>query len=49
MKYLKPLYAALLATPRYAPTARAWFSRFKDGYHPIARQVLEGMLRRAGQ
>ena len=47
MKYLKPLYAALLGNERYVHTARAWFERFKDGYHPIARQVVEGMLKKA--
>ena len=48
MKYLKPLYAALLGNERYVHTARAWFERFKGTYHPIARQVVEGMLKKAG-
>ncbi|MBM4379692.1 MAG: M1 family metallopeptidase [Deltaproteobacteria bacterium] len=47
MKYLKPLYAALLGNERYVHTARAWFERFKGGYHPIAQQVVEGMLKKA--
>jgi leukotriene-A4 hydrolase len=47
MKYLKPLYAALLSNERYVRTARAWFERFKEGYHPIARQVVEGLLKKA--
>jgi hypothetical protein len=29
-------------------TARAWFERFKGAYHPIAKQVVEGMLKKAG-
>jgi hypothetical protein len=48
MKYLKPLYAALLGNARYVHTARAWFERFKGAYHPIAKQVVEGMLKKAG-
>ena len=45
MKYLKPLYAALMADPQYHAVARRCFQRFRDRYHPIAQQVIEWMLR----
>lgn len=46
MKYLRPLYEALGHNPRTLPVARRCFERFKGGYHPIARQVIEGVLKR---
>lgn len=45
MKYLRPLYLALVRDPETRARAGAIFQRFKDGYHPIARQVVEGVLR----
>jgi leukotriene-A4 hydrolase len=45
MKYLRPLYAALAADPRTRPTALAVFERLRAGYHPIACQVVEAVLR----
>jgi leukotriene-A4 hydrolase len=45
MKYLRPLYAALAADPRSRPVATRVFERLRAGYHPIARQVVEGVLR----
>ncbi|MBS1152340.1 MAG: Aminopeptidase [Myxococcaceae bacterium] len=48
MKYLRPLYEALAKQPATRARARAAFERFKAGYHPIARQVVEGVLSRAG-
>ena len=45
MRYLRPLYAALAADPRTRPTALAAFARLRAGYHPIARQVVEAVLR----
>jgi leukotriene-A4 hydrolase len=47
MKYLKPLYKVLLETA-HGETARKLFEKNKDSYHPIARQVLEGMLKKSG-
>jgi len=47
MKYLKPLYRALLSVPGSAPLAHRCFERNRDRYHPIARQVIEGLLRAA--
>ncbi len=48
MKYLRPLYEALAKRPETRSRARACFEQFKGGYHPIARQVVEGVLTRAG-
>ncbi|HLL52742.1 MAG TPA: M1 family metallopeptidase [Myxococcaceae bacterium] len=45
MKYLRPLYRALAKTDPVR--ARGCFERFRDGYHPIARQVVEGLLKKA--
>jgi aminopeptidase N len=42
MKYLKPLYNALLA--RAPERARALFGRVEKRYHPIAQQVLRKLL-----
>jgi aminopeptidase N len=47
MKYLRPLYAALAADARTRPVARRAFERLSAGYHPIARQVVESVLRAA--
>jgi leukotriene-A4 hydrolase len=49
MKFLRPLYAALAADPRTRPVARRAFERLRAGYHPIARQVVESVLRAAGE
>jgi len=45
MKYLRPLYSALAADERTRPIARRTFERFAASYHPIARQVVEAVLR----
>jgi leukotriene-A4 hydrolase len=44
MKYLKPLYRLLLKEPASAGLARQAFARYRDGYHPIARHVVESLL-----
>ncbi|MDB4966471.1 MAG: leukotriene hydrolase [Myxococcales bacterium] len=44
MKYLRPLYAALARRPGTRPVAERLFARHRDGYHPIAVQVVEGLL-----
>jgi hypothetical protein len=44
MKYLKPLYKALLARPELRPAAEQAFQRHRDGYHPIARHVVESLF-----
>jgi leukotriene-A4 hydrolase len=45
MKFLRPLYSALAADERTRPVAIQTFERLRDGYHPIARQVVEAVLR----
>ena len=45
MKYLKPLYRALVDRPETRGLARASFAEHAASYHPIARQVIEPMLR----
>jgi aminopeptidase N len=45
MKYLRPLYGALAAREETREQALAWFARFRGRYHPIARQVVEHLLR----
>ncbi len=49
MKYLKPLYQALAARPETHPVAVRCFAANKAGYHPIARQVVEALLKKAEQ
>ncbi len=44
MKYLKPLYRALAARPETKERARALFERNKARYHPIAQQVIAGVV-----
>ncbi|MBK8693696.1 MAG: M1 family metallopeptidase [Deltaproteobacteria bacterium] len=47
MKYLVPLYSALLARPETQGLARETFERNAAGYHPIARAVVRGRIERA--
>jgi leukotriene-A4 hydrolase len=44
MKFLRPLYGALARRPETADRARALFERCREGYHPIARQVVERIV-----
>ncbi len=46
MKYLRPLYAALAARDDSRALAVDCFTRFRDRYHPIAQQVVAGVLAR---
>jgi hypothetical protein len=48
MKYLKPLYLALARRADTKDVAAACFRRHKAGYHPIARMVIETVLRSHG-
>ncbi|MFZ5471330.1 MAG: M1 family metallopeptidase [Myxococcota bacterium] len=48
MKYLRPLYLALAKNRKTKALARQCYEQTKAGYHPIARQVVEGVLREAG-
>ncbi len=45
MKFLRQLYLALARDERTRPIARRTFERFAPSYHPIARQVVEAVLR----
>ena len=46
MKYLKPLYAALIAGPGTRPLAEACASRYRKRYHVIAAAGVESLLRK---
>jgi leukotriene-A4 hydrolase len=48
MKYLKPLYKALLSEPGTRALARDAYARHQNGYHPIARHVVESLFAAAG-
>ncbi len=48
MKYLRPLYLALAKDERTRPIAAQTFAQHGAGYHPIARQMVQGLLRDAG-
>ena len=49
MKYLRPLYTALAADPRTRELATSTFAANRASYHPIARQMVEGVLRSAAE
>jgi leukotriene-A4 hydrolase len=44
MKFLKPIYRALLARPETASLARNAFERHASSYHPIARGIIASLL-----
>ena len=44
MKYLRPLYTALLAEPATREVATRAFAQHRAGYHPIAQQMVQGLL-----
>jgi hypothetical protein len=46
LKYLKPLYQALAGRPETRALARRCFDANSAGCHPIARQVIEPLLRK---
>jgi leukotriene-A4 hydrolase len=47
MKYLKPLFRALVGRPETKALARKVFEAQKPRYHPIAQQVIAGVLKSA--
>jgi aminopeptidase N len=47
MKYLKPLYGALVAGEATRDVARACFSRYRERYHPIAQSVIQRVVESA--
>ncbi len=48
MKYLRPLYQALAKNEGTRAGARACFEKNRAGYHPIARQMVESVLKDSG-
>jgi len=44
MKYLKPLYRALVGNPETAGLAREIFADVADSYHPLSRGSIAGMV-----
>src|SRR5262249_19966113 len=44
MKYLKPLYRALVKRDETRRLAHDLFARFRERYHPIAQQVVRSVL-----
>jgi len=46
MKYLKPLYAALIAGPGTRPIAEACARRYRKRYHVIAAAGVDALLRK---
>ncbi len=44
MKYLRPLYKALGATPATRDLARAIFAEASPGYHALSRRVVQGVI-----
>lgn len=47
MKYLRPLYQALVERPETLGLAREWCARYEARYHPIAREVVRNVLAKA--
>jgi len=45
MKYLRPLYTALSKSSQTRGLSEACYARYRGIYHPIARQVVETILR----
>lgn len=48
MKYLRPLYKALGATPRTRQLARDIFDAGRPAYHSLSRRVIEGEMEKYG-
>ncbi len=48
VKFLRPLYLALARNPATRARVGGWWRRFRDGYHPVARQQLDRLLRELG-
>lgn len=44
MKYLRPMYTNLASDPRTRDLADQLFAKNRASYHPIARQMVEGVL-----
>jgi leukotriene-A4 hydrolase len=48
MKYLRPLYSALIRNRNTRHSARAVFERHRQSYHPIAQAMVESLLGQLG-
>jgi leukotriene-A4 hydrolase len=48
VKFLRPLYLALARNPATRDGVGGWWRRFRQGYHPVARQQLDRLLRELG-
>jgi len=48
MKYLKPLYKALLSRPETRDFAREVFESVKESYHPLSRGAVAGLFEDTG-
>lgn len=46
LKFLRPLYAALLANPETQQLARTIYAKARPGYHPLAASMVDAMLER---
>jgi hypothetical protein len=44
MKYLKPLYTALMKHEQTAKLARAVFEEVQESYHPLSKGSVAGIL-----
>ncbi len=44
-KYLKPLYEELVKTPEGKERARAIYEKARAGYHPIAQNTIDGIVK----
>jgi aminopeptidase N len=43
-KFVLPLYKALNASKTYAASAKLWFDRFKENYHPVTRNSVSALF-----
>ncbi len=48
LKLIRPIYLALCRQPERRAEAAELYRRFRDGYHPVARQQLERLFREQG-
>ncbi len=49
MKYLKPLYTALMSNRATQPFAREVFAAASESYHPLSRGSVAGLLQQEGR
>jgi len=44
-KFLKPIYTELMKTPEGQARAKAIYAKAREGYHPIARGTIDGIVK----